>query len=389
MNAFLDTIRLWLEHNTGHLGPTIAVVACLESLVVVGVVVPGVAMLFALAAIAGAASVSIYWVMFWGFLGAVIGDGISYLVGVHWHNQVRNWWPFRRHPIWLTRGETFFHRHGIASVVIGRFFGPVRPVVPAVAGMMGMSPIVFYTANILSAVVWSPVYLVPGYLTGAALEFHDQIPRALSVALIAIAAVAVALPALLLAVHHRWQPGLAWYPPLVLALLIMSFWGTGYLAVTEQQITPWMQMMNLPWLQQEFSWLVAIASAPLLGLLFVATLAWLCMTSQRKTLAYILLSAIAAACSIWLTRHTGTLVHVAGPTTAGAFILFVATALLAEHRPFKLQLPATAVATLLIMLQGFATLVLQIHPLNGVLNGLGLGLFWALTVLAARHQWPE
>ena len=386
MDTYLDAIHLWLEHNISYLGPTIAVVACLESLLVVGMVVPGVAILFALAAIAGAASVSIYWVMFWGFLGAVIGDGISYLVGVHWHHRVRNWWPFNHHPIWLARGETFFHRHGVSSVVIGRFFGPVRPVIPAVAGMMGMAPTVFYTVNILSATVWAPVYLVPGYLTGAALEFHDQIPRALLLALIAIAAVAVTLPTLLLAVHHRWQPRLAWYPSIVLTLVILSFCATDYLSDVEQQITPWLQSMNLPWLQQEFSWLVAIASAPLLGLLFVATLAWLFVTNQRKALACFLMGGVATACTIWLTWHISTLTGAAGPTAAGAFILFAITTVLAKHQPFKLQLLITALATVLILLQGLATLVLQIHPLNSVLNGLGLGLFWALAALAARHQ---
>ena len=389
MNTYLDAMQLWLEHNTSYLGPTIAVMACLESLLVVGIVVPGVAVLFALAAIAGATSVSIYGVMFWGFLGAVIGDGISYLVGVHWHHRVRNWWPFSHHPIWLARGETFFHRHGVASVVIGRFFGPVRPVIPAVAGMMGMAPTVFYTVNILSAVVWAPVYLVPGYLTGAALEFHDQIPRTLLLALMAIAAVAVTVPTLLLAAHHRWQPRLAWYPSIALALVILNFCATGYLSAVEQQITPWLQSMNLPWLQQEFSWLVAIAGTPLLGLLSVATLAWLFVTNQRTALACFLMGGVATACTIWLTWHFSTLHGAAGPTAAGAFILFAIATVLAEHRPFKLQLLITALAIVLILLQGLATVVLQIHPFNSVLNGLGLGLFWALTALAARHQWPE
>ena len=386
MNTYLDAIHLWLEHNTSYLGPTIAVVACLESLLVVGIVVPGVAVLFALAAIAGATSTSIFWVMFWGFLGAVLGDGISYLVGVHWHHRVRHWWPFRQHPIWLARGERFFHRHGVASVVIGRFFGPVRPVIPAVAGMMGMAPTVFYTANFLSATLWAPVYLVPGYLTGAALELHDQIPRALLLALTAIAAVAVTVPTLLLAAHHRWQPRLAWYPSIALILLILSFCATGHLTGVEQQITP---LMHLPWLQQAFSWLVAIAGTPILGLLMVATLAWLLVTGQRKALACFLLGGVATAGTIWLTWHISILAPAAGPTAAGAFILFAITTVLAEHQPFKLQLLITALATVLILLQGLATVVLQIHPLNSVLNGLGLGLFWALATLAARHQWPE
>jgi len=384
VNAYLDAIHLWLEHNTMYIGPAIAAVACLESLIVVGMVVPGVAMLFALAAIAGAASVSVYWVMFWGFLGAVIGDGISYFVGFHWHHRVRNWWPFNRHPIWLERGETFFHRYGVSSVVIGRFFGPVRPVVPAVAGMMGMSPAVFYTVNILSAIVWSPAYLVPGYLTGAALEFHDQIPRSLLVALLATIIVAAVLPALLLSIHHRWRPKLVWYPVLTLALVLSAIVAKGALAGVEQQIAPWMRLMDLPWLQQEFNWLVGIASAPLQGLLFVAMVIWLHRTGRPKNLTCLLLGGIATVCSIWLAGS-----YVAGPTLAGAFVLFSLATLMAEHRPFKLQLLCAVVATGLILLQGFATLVLQLHPLSSVLTGLLLGLFWALTVLAARRQWPE
>ena len=367
-----------------YIGPAIAVVACLESLLVVGMVVPGVAILFALAAIAGAASMSIYWVMFWGFLGAVIGDGISYMVGFHWHHQVRNWWPFNHHPIWLERGETFFRRYGVSSVVIGRFFGPVRPIVPTVAGMLGMSPVVFYTVNILSAMVWSPAYLVPGYLTGTALEFHDQIPRSLLVASVITLTVAAVVPTLLMAIHHRWRPKLVWYPVLTLVLVLASIAAKGFLVGIEQQIAPWVRLMDLPWLQQEFNWLVGIASTPLLGLLFVAMMVWLYLTRRLKNLAFLLLGGLGMLCSIWLAGH-----YVAGPTLAGAFVLFTLAALVAEHRPCKLQLLCAVVATVLILLQGLATLVLQIYPLNSVLTGLGLGLFWALAVLAAQRQWPE
>ncbi|MFK0569673.1 DedA family protein [Endozoicomonas sp.] len=185
-SAYFETIHLWLQHNVVWLGPVIAIVACLESLVVVGIVLPGIAMLFALAAIAGAAGSAVYPILLWAFLGAIIGDGVSFLLGYFCHDRVRGWWPFNRHPQWLERGEAFFQRYGILSVVIGRFVGPVRPVIPAIAGMMGMRPGYFFSVNFISALAWAPVYLLPGYLAGAALQWRDQISDQLLAALMVL-----------------------------------------------------------------------------------------------------------------------------------------------------------------------------------------------------------
>jgi membrane protein DedA with SNARE-associated domain len=52
------------------------------------------------------------------------------------------------------------------SVFIGRFFGPLRAVVPIVAGMMKMTQWKFQVANAVSAIVWLPMLLVPGAVAG-------------------------------------------------------------------------------------------------------------------------------------------------------------------------------------------------------------------------------
>ena len=56
----------------------------------------------------------------------------------------------------------FFHRHGGKSVFIGRFFGPVRAVIPLAAGIMRMPPRLFWIANVTSALVWAPMLLLAG-----------------------------------------------------------------------------------------------------------------------------------------------------------------------------------------------------------------------------------
>jgi membrane protein DedA with SNARE-associated domain len=75
-------------------------------------------------------------------------------------------WPFRDNPEQLERGYRFFARWGVLSVFIGRFFGPLRAVVPIVAGMLDMTQWKFQVANIVSAVIWLPLLLVPGAVAG-------------------------------------------------------------------------------------------------------------------------------------------------------------------------------------------------------------------------------
>ena len=40
----------------------------------------------------------------------------------------------RHHPEWMNGAETYFHKYGIASLLVGRFIGPLRPMRPLVLG---------------------------------------------------------------------------------------------------------------------------------------------------------------------------------------------------------------------------------------------------------------
>lgn len=90
------------------------------------------------------------------------GDAISFWLGLRFGHLVEKHWYFVRHPDLLKLGYTFFDRFGIASVFIGRFFGPVRAVIPLVAGIMEMPVGKFWFANVASAFVWAPALLLAG-----------------------------------------------------------------------------------------------------------------------------------------------------------------------------------------------------------------------------------
>jgi membrane protein DedA with SNARE-associated domain len=167
IQSFIETLS-----PTGIL-MMLALLACAESLAVVGIIVPGVALLTLVSALAAQQDIALIWVLSFGFAGAVIGDAISFWIGFVYKDSVHLWPGFRSHPQWLQQSTRFIERYGSYSVVLGRFVGPIRPFIPVAAGLFRMSPRLFFTLNLCSAALWAPLYLLPGYLTGAWLDFSQ------------------------------------------------------------------------------------------------------------------------------------------------------------------------------------------------------------------------
>ena len=64
--------------------------------------------------------------------------------------------------------------------------GPTSAIVPIVAGMLGMQPATFYLANLLSALIWAPFYLLPGIAFGTAMGLAGEVAARLTLLLIAM-----------------------------------------------------------------------------------------------------------------------------------------------------------------------------------------------------------
>jgi len=164
----------WLQAHPSWVLVSVFLISFIESLALAGVIVPGVLLLFLVSALAGHLDTSIWAILSCGFAGAVLGDGVSFYIGHYFKDSLRQLWPFSRYPDTLKSGEDFFLKHGGKSVMLGRFIGPIRPVLPLVAGMLGMSQARFTLFNAFSAVIWAPFYILPGYLTGKAV--HVALP---------------------------------------------------------------------------------------------------------------------------------------------------------------------------------------------------------------------
>jgi membrane protein DedA with SNARE-associated domain len=162
-NAVLDFVR---DHQAWA-GPIVGILAFCESLAFLSLLVPATVMLVGIGALLGGSGLGLGTAAFWtiflcGALGAALGDWLSYEVGRHFDQRIKHVWPLSRSPELIDRAERYIGRFGVWGIFLGRFFGPLRAIVPIVAGVFDMPRLPFQAANVASALVWSFGLLAPG-----------------------------------------------------------------------------------------------------------------------------------------------------------------------------------------------------------------------------------
>ena len=190
MDEWAQQLIDFLRQHQDWAGPILFATAFGESLCIVNIFVPGTAILVAAGALIPLGIVDPWSAFLWSVPGAALGDTLSYWIGLRFAPYLPQIWPFTRHPDMLPRGEAFFHRYGFWSVAIGRWFGPVRAVIPLTAGCLRMAALPFQVANIGSALVWSPSVLAFGALAGTALRDYEE-PTLIVLGVLAVASLLV------------------------------------------------------------------------------------------------------------------------------------------------------------------------------------------------------
>ncbi len=151
----------------------VALVAFLESLALVGLLLPGTVMMATLGALIGSGALGFYPAWAAGIVGCFLGDWISYFLGHGFKKPLKRWSFLKKHRTMLNKTEYALHQHSLMTVLIGRFVGPTRPLVPMVAGMLDLPPLKFALPNIIGCLTWPPAYFMPGILAGVAINIPD------------------------------------------------------------------------------------------------------------------------------------------------------------------------------------------------------------------------
>ncbi len=184
MASFIESFLGFITEHALLTYFVIFLTCTLESLVLVGLVIPGSTLLVGLGAILATNVISWKLVVILAIGGAILGDFISFWIGQHYHLRIEQVWPFRKYPQMIGRGKVFFKKHGGKSVFLGRFFAPIRPMIPLIAGMMEMPAWNFFLFNALSAIAWVLIHLIPGFLLGGSLLVSGAVSARLSLLVI-------------------------------------------------------------------------------------------------------------------------------------------------------------------------------------------------------------
>jgi membrane protein DedA with SNARE-associated domain/membrane-associated phospholipid phosphatase len=407
----------------------IGAVAFAESLAVVGTVVPAAVVMFGAGALVGHGTLGLAVTLAVAAAGAIAGDGLSYELGRHREQRMRGSALLARHATAMAKAEALIRRHGALSVVVARFTGPVRAFVPLLAGFARMPRPKFYATNLVSALLWAPVHILPGVVFGASLQLAEAASGRLVLLLLLVAAL-LAVAVWLVSFTLRKLVPLAWLlrerafaavrtrhsaPARLLrllldpqrpgsqallaalALLLASMWlflgiledvvSSDPLVVADHTVFTFLQQLRTAPVDR---WMVRITEMGSVGVmlpLVLAVAAWLLARRCWRTAGYWIATvacseAVVQVLKVTLGRHrplalyrgTEQFSFPSGHATMSAVVLAYLAFLVTRGQGFAWRLGVGAVIAVYVALVGFSRLYLGAHWLSDVIGGFSFGL---------------
>ena len=193
LEAVVEAVVGFVREHESWAAPVAFLVAFGESFCFLSILWPGTAILAGIAALLAASGVHSDILMpaiIAATLGGTFGYAVSYWLGLYFKDSIHKIWPFTTRPHLIADGKVFFEKYGAFGVFLGHFFGPVRAVIPVVAGMFGMRQIPFQIANTVSAAIWSAGVILPAFYL---VTSRDEIMRFMNEHELLVAAVMFAV----------------------------------------------------------------------------------------------------------------------------------------------------------------------------------------------------
>jgi membrane protein DedA with SNARE-associated domain len=190
MQSIIDTILLTIQQHAEWAWVIVFVIAFLESMAIIGLFIPGWVLLVGVGTMIGADILEFPPIVISAYLGAIIGEYLSYYLGLRYHDRIVHWGILAKHQQLVEQSKKLFKKYGAYGVFFGRFIGPARAIIPLIAGISQMPKKVFIWVNLTSGLLWAPLYLIPGILVGAAVELDQEQSLGLLFILFVIAMIA-------------------------------------------------------------------------------------------------------------------------------------------------------------------------------------------------------
>jgi membrane protein DedA with SNARE-associated domain/membrane-associated phospholipid phosphatase len=394
-----------------------------EAAAFVGLVLPGETALLLGGVLAATGRVSLPVLLVVAAMAAVLGDSVGYEVGRHAGGPLRRSRLGRRigEQRWA-RAERFVLRRGGPAVLLGRWVGVLRALVPALAGMTRMPYRRFLAWNLAGGITWATTVVLAGYAAGAAWRTAAHYLGRASLVLGVVAAFAV-LGWWLVRRHRRTagsMPVRAWLASaarradglvvtvgvliagaatFVFAALGEGVLEGGELTSADRPVLDWLVSHRSGGLTAALRIVTDLGSARVLlviGLLVAGIVA-----RQTRSWRPVVFLATTAVGSTLLTVAAQALVGRARPPAATALVGATGSAFPSGHALDtaavvgacavvlwtygRARIWSTATAAGLILLIGFSGLYLGVQWLTDVLAGYALGIGWLAVAATVFH----
>jgi membrane protein DedA with SNARE-associated domain len=129
--------------------------ACIESLPIIGTVVPGMNVMILVGGFWGKTHIILTILL--AMLGAMIGNYLGYWIGKWYGTEL-----IEKYGDWFGLGKTEAEilkkqlaKNGIWYIILGKFHNFTRAFIPFIAGASGMREKNFWTYNFLGSIIWA------------------------------------------------------------------------------------------------------------------------------------------------------------------------------------------------------------------------------------------
>jgi undecaprenyl-diphosphatase len=155
----------------------VGTLAFLETVAFVGLVFPGETAVILGGAVAGQGDISLPLILAITWLAAFLGDTVSFILGDRLGRGflVKHGERVRITEDRLKQVEAYFAKHGGKTILIGRFIGLVRALVPFIAGTSKMGYRAFWPYSVLGTGLWAATFILIGYFASQSLDVVAEI----------------------------------------------------------------------------------------------------------------------------------------------------------------------------------------------------------------------
>jgi undecaprenyl-diphosphatase len=308
--------------------------------------------------------------------------------------------------------------------------------------MLDMPARRFFMANVSSAIVWAPAYLIPGAILGASLDLAAEVTTRLAVLILILIAgaimvvwvvramfnllhphahamlkrglawarvhpVAGQIPASLLDPSHREAKGLTAMALILIAAVASFIWvleaveAGGLISGVDDYVFHALQGLRSPWMDRFMVIMTGLGDWQVLLPLFAAILLWLAWQQRWKAAAYWTAAAGFALVLTQVVKITAGILRPqavydgfsafsfpSGHAVLATVVYGFLAVLFSRELNVRYRVSAYAVASVLILTIAASRLYLGAHWLSDVVGGLSLGLIWVSLLGIAYRSHP-